>query len=320
MTAAPLVLELIDQFASLSPASPWNIPGHAYFRGTKERDSHLVLAFLTHGNECGSLPAAVRLLRELCVGAFVPRGPTSLLLGNLEAARADVRFVDEDYNRVFTFDHPAASLERRRAEQVRPLLDEADFFLDFHQTQTPTQSAFWTFPFGVELALWARAIAAAPLALTRAPGGAFAPGRKCLDEYVRDRGKIGLTLELGTRGFHPVQEENCYQAARRAVDLVDEVSQGAVLAELAATKPPISWFRTAEVIATRSEADRLRPGLGCWSQVTQGELLSADGAPELRAPQSGRVLFPKYPVQGQTLPPELLHLAVPVDDPEALFG
>lgn len=98
----------------------------------------LVLA-LTHGNElCGAL-ALVWLLQQ----------PLPLRQGRLTLAFANVaaferfdakdpfpsRCVDEDFNRVWADEvlfGPRDSVELRRARQLQPLVDAADFLLDIH--------------------------------------------------------------------------------------------------------------------------------------------------------------------------------------------
>lgn len=94
---------------------------------------------LTHGNEiCG----AHALLWLLAQRHTPRRGRLILVLANVAAfERFDVqaphrsRFVDEDLNRLWSDDALAAapdSLERRRARELRPFVDAADFVLDIH--------------------------------------------------------------------------------------------------------------------------------------------------------------------------------------------
>jgi succinylglutamate desuccinylase len=314
----------VEAFLRLAPKDPWGITGHAYFEPPMSRASrteHLVISFAVHGNEWGTLPAAVCLLWGLLTGKIVFRGPVSLLLGNIEAVAQDVRFVQEDYNRVFTFDRPAETLERKRADEVKPLLDRADFFFDLHQTQTPTASAFWTFPWSNELGLWARAIGAAPRGLVRAQGGAFSSGKKCLDEYVRDRGKLGITAELGEKGPDASQARAAYASVVRLITAYDSVCLAErSLVAWAEVQPAVDWFETVDVVAPPAEDARLRPGLGCFSEVEQGEIVSAAGAPLIQARERGYVMFPKYQALGEPAPPELYRLAVPVTDPRVRYA
>ncbi|WP_295550059.1 succinylglutamate desuccinylase/aspartoacylase family protein [Limnohabitans sp. Rim8] len=93
---------------------------------------------LTHGNEiCGAI-AVDELLRE----GFQPRiGQLCVVFANHEAyARWDPqdpynsRYVDEDMNRVWSDAALAVgeTVEKRRARELQPFVDEADFILDIH--------------------------------------------------------------------------------------------------------------------------------------------------------------------------------------------
>jgi succinylglutamate desuccinylase len=315
------VEELLRQFANAADPGPFDATHCHHFAGVGTDQRHLVFGFLVHGNEHGTLPSALRLVQELNAGILKPKSAVTLFLGNPCAARKNVRFVDEDLNRVFTFDREADNLERRRASELRPILDAADVFVDFHQTQTPTASAFWTFPWSAEMAQWAAISGAAPLGLTRAPGRAFSMGKCCLDEYVRGRGRVGITAEMGSKGQDPLQAEETYQAIRRLLTASDRQQQkDATLAELAAASPVISWYETAEVVPAESREHRLRPGLENWIRVSEGELLSPEGAPELRAGFGGCLLFPKYPRDDEPPPPELFRIGRRISDPAAHYS
>jgi predicted deacylase len=99
---------------------------------------------LTHGNEyCGAI-ALDWLLREKPVPV---RGRLTLAFANVGAyARFDhadpnaSRYIDEDYNRVWADDAlfgPRDSAELRRARQLRPFVDAADYVLDLHSMHEP---------------------------------------------------------------------------------------------------------------------------------------------------------------------------------------
>jgi len=99
---------------------------------------------LTHGNEfCGAL-ALAHLLRE---GVTALRGKLIVAFANVEAyARFDFddpdasRCIDEDYNRVWAEEvlfGPRDSVELRRARQLQPFVDSADFLLDLHSMHEP---------------------------------------------------------------------------------------------------------------------------------------------------------------------------------------
>jgi predicted deacylase len=105
---------------------------------------NIVIQALTHGNEfCGSI--ALSYLFENNIRPDV--GSLSLVFGNIEAAaRWDTsdpnksRYVDEDFNRVWSDDALKSSrdsVELRRARQIVLFIDQADFLLDIHSMHEP---------------------------------------------------------------------------------------------------------------------------------------------------------------------------------------
>jgi predicted deacylase len=94
---------------------------------------------LTHGNEyCGAI-ALDYLFRERITPV---RGKLTLAFANVAAfARFDPadpdrsRYIDEDYNRVWAdavLGGPRDSAELRRARELKPFVDAADYLLDLH--------------------------------------------------------------------------------------------------------------------------------------------------------------------------------------------
>jgi predicted deacylase len=104
----------------------------------------VMLQALTHGNEyCG----AHALIEVLASGLRPQAGKLIVAFANVAAfARFDfddpdaARYVDEDYNRVWADEvlgGPRDSVELRRARELRPFVDAADFLLDLHSMHEP---------------------------------------------------------------------------------------------------------------------------------------------------------------------------------------
>jgi predicted deacylase len=106
---------------------------------------HVMITAVVHGNElCGAIAldhlfrAQVRPVRgALTLGfanvaafeSFDPSDPTAS------------RYVDEDFNRLWevpTLEGDGNSVELRRAREIRPLVDQADYLLDIHSMQHAT--------------------------------------------------------------------------------------------------------------------------------------------------------------------------------------
>lgn len=99
---------------------------------------------LTHGNELAGAHAVDYLFRE---NIRPLAGKLTIAFANVEAyQRFDfddpdaARYVDEDYNRVWSDDvlfGARDSAELRRARKLQPLVDAADFLLDIHSMHEP---------------------------------------------------------------------------------------------------------------------------------------------------------------------------------------
>jgi predicted deacylase len=105
---------------------------------------NVMVQALTHGNEfCGAIA-----LKQFFDEKIMPeKGKLTLAFANVAAyARFDFddpdrsRYIDEDYNRVWADEAllgPRDSAELRRARQLRPFVDAADYLLDLHSMHEP---------------------------------------------------------------------------------------------------------------------------------------------------------------------------------------
>ena len=105
---------------------------------------NVMVQALTHGNEfCGAI--ALKILFDEKIRPA--KGKLTLAFANVAAfARFDFndpdrsRYIDEDYNRVWGDDKllgPLDSAELRRARELRPFVDAADYLLDLHSMHEP---------------------------------------------------------------------------------------------------------------------------------------------------------------------------------------
>jgi len=107
---------------------------------------HLLITALIHGNEPAGAVALDRLLSQRLRPS---RGRLTLAFANVDAyARFDPaaprasRWVTEDLNRVWSPDilvAPARSADVARALELRPIVEQADYLLDLHTMQHPTE-------------------------------------------------------------------------------------------------------------------------------------------------------------------------------------
>lgn len=124
-------------------------PGVWLFEGETGGPTVMITA-LIHGNElCG----AWALKDLLALGLTPRRGRLILAFCNLDAFDAfdpqhhdRSRFVDEDFNRVWQADRlsDASTRERRRAAELRPWVEQADWLLDLHSMHEPGEPLLLT--------------------------------------------------------------------------------------------------------------------------------------------------------------------------------
>lgn len=108
---------------------------------------HVMVNAITHGNEiCGAITVD-RLLDMTRAGLRPARGTLTLSFANIRAYQNwnpdnphANRFVDEDFNRVWTpdtLDGPRQSTELTRARAMRPVVESVDLLYDIHSMHNP---------------------------------------------------------------------------------------------------------------------------------------------------------------------------------------
>jgi hypothetical protein len=217
--------------------------------------------------------------------------------------------------------------EQKRAWQLWPLLKASRFFLDLHQTILPSAKPFFVFPFSQGGVTWARYLSPQTPLVTHRPAwgqGSFSQEGLCSDEAVLGLGGCGITLELGQCGF-------ASGPILFGVHVLHKAHLGVYAPHLASDEGLCSdegepvlcggqMYTWAETVLTAGYDNEpgplgLIPGLFNFKSIQAGSLLAhyPSGKP-FYAPQSGPVLFPKYPEPGQRMPKELcriLRLALP---------
>lgn len=137
-----------------------------------------------HGNEVCGVQAIQKLKDEISLVC----GKVTFIIANKKAIEQNVRFVEENLNRCFG--DAGTNLERRTAQQLKPLLDECDALLDVHASTTPESQPFLICEprsAGIANQLGVKTI------LTNID--AFHSGST--DEYMNKQNKVGICIECG---------------------------------------------------------------------------------------------------------------------------
>ncbi|HEX6980965.1 MAG TPA: succinylglutamate desuccinylase/aspartoacylase family protein [Alphaproteobacteria bacterium] len=263
---------------------------------------HVVVNALTHGNEFCGVTALLWLFKH----AVRPRhGTLTLSFANVAAYERfdrehplDSRFIDRDFNRVWSQDVLAGddrSAEARRARELLPVYAAADALLDIHSTTYAVR------PMLVYAALdKARRLAAdlrAPTTHIVSPGAKHAGG--LLIEYGNfgdaDAPNTALVVECGQH-FARSSGEVAIQATLRFLDrfgMLERDFAEAWIAPVPDVKPDI--YEISEVRVCKGASACFVRQLEGFEEFAVGELIGHDGEDEIRAPYDRcAVIMPKF--------------------------
>jgi len=262
---------------------------------------HVMVNALTHGNEiCG----AIVVERLLARGLRPVRGSLTLAFANVEAfSRFDPanpyasRFVDEDFNRVWTrevLDGPRQSVELARARELRPFVEAADFLLDIHSMLEPSPPVMICGPLDKGIAF------AFEVGI---PEHVVSDVGHANGTRMRDYGGFGdpasaknaLLVECGQH-WERNAERVAWQTTWRFLRTLGVVD--AALAEREIEPAPASQklIRVTDAVVARSPAFRFaKPFTGLEVIPRRGDVIAWDGDDAVRAPYDNCVLVMPVP-------------------------
>ncbi len=262
---------------------------------------HVLVNALTHGNEiCGALVVDRLLRRKL----RPVRGTLTLSFANVEAfARFDPanpyasRFVDEDFNRVWTrevIDSGRDSTELRRARRLRPYVEAADFLLDIHSMLEASPPVMICGPLdkGIRLAF----DVGVPQHVVSDKG--HANGTR-----MRDFGGFGdpksprnaLLVECGQH-WARAAEHVAWQTTWRFLRHLGVVERAEADQEIDSQAAPQRLIRVTDAVVASSPGFRFaKPFSGLEVVPRAGDLIAWDGERPVRAPYDNCVLVMPVP-------------------------
>jgi predicted deacylase len=269
---------------------------------------HVVVNALTHGNEiCGA--HAVKFLFEKNVRPAA--GKLTLMFSNVGAFQRfdpdrpfDCRFVDEDFNRLWSREvlaGPRDSRELRRARALAPFVRGADFLLDLHSMHTVSAPLMLCGLQDKSLQL-AKQIAY-PVHLVRDPG--HDAGRRMRDHGAFDEPadpKAALLIECGQHWAASSVQVAIETSLRflRATGSVAAEAVAMLLREPDVTRPTVVAV-SGPVTITSPDFRFAREYQSLEIVPRKDTLIAQDGALEVRTPYDQCMLI----MPGRNLAPGL---------------
>jgi succinylglutamate desuccinylase len=244
-----------------------------------------------HGDEVSGIHAIEKLFYDLFAGARrLARGSLTLARANAIAFKAERRYVKHNMNRLFTDTYgpeiDRASYEFRRVQELKPLLEGCDYFLDFHSAPL----ADHPFIVAEQRAVDFYRRLGIPRIMTGWSKFSSGPIGGDTENYANTRGAISATLESGSH-FDKASNDIAYRAA---------VSMLSILSMLE-TNEPAPAEGEAEVVEMYSvitkEADdfRYEEGATNFKPLRSGETFAYQNGQPLTVSEESYLLIPMKP-------------------------
>ena len=259
---------------------------------------HVMVNAVTHGNElCGAI-AVDRLFK---MNVQPTRGKLTLAFANVAAFHSfnpalphASRFIDEDFNRVWTpatLDGPRQSAELTRARAMRPVIDQIDFLLDIHSMHDPHSPVMISGPLDKGIALSKQ---------TGVPEFIVADAGHANGTRMRDyggfgdpaSGKAALLVECGQH-WERASGELAWQTTWRFLRALDVVDRALAESQIdRATVPAQKVVRVTEAVIANGKDFKFADGLRGLSVVEKrGDLIATDEGKPVAAPYDNCVLI-----------------------------
>jgi succinylglutamate desuccinylase len=284
------------------------------FIGTYEgqqKGAHVLITTGLHGNEPSGVLAMIQVMEKLRDEQPPMKGKITGLCGNLQALSQQVRYLDEDMNRIFLpatarmLDSraPNTAEEKEMAELLdifRAIKDEGEevFFVDCHSTSSETE------PYVSLNAGYRKSYEfARGLPLTSVVGVERVL-KGCLSEYLNMLDFHGFTFEAGqheARETIACQEAMIWLALEHANCISADHPQVAIALEVLkknVREEPRFFHVTSAHKIELGEKFEMKPGFRNLQPVKKGELLAWVNGQEEYCPADGRILMPLYQKQG----------------------
>src|SRR3989344_9145478 len=107
----------------------------------KKKGENIVIMAGVHGNESFGVTA----LKEIIPSLSIEKGKITIIFANLEAIKQNKRFIEYNLNRCFFKEQANKiknTLEGRTAREIIPYLNQADYLLDIHSSNSKDSVPF----------------------------------------------------------------------------------------------------------------------------------------------------------------------------------
>jgi succinylglutamate desuccinylase len=236
-----------------------------------------VVLACVHGNEtCG-----VELFKNVLPSLQIQAGSVVFAYGNPRAIEADARFVEANLNRMFKAagmltNKEKDSYEYKRAQFLKPLLQNADALLDIHASTNPNSQPFVICePNAYEITKFF------PVSFIVSGFDAVEPGGT--DYYMNSIGKVGICVECG----YMKDPESSARATESLFAFLK--ARGHIENDL---QPKLqTHIGVYSLYLTQTDNFILSKAFDDFEKVTTGQIIGTDGGADVKADRESVILF-----------------------------
>lgn len=231
-----------------------------------------------HGNEtCG-----VEALKEL-QNIKIEKGKLILIYGNPKAIERNVRYVEQNLNRMFCDEEKLtselkASYEYQRSRVILPYLQLADYALDLHASFTPDSEPFIICESNALPLVQYLPQNRVCYGFTRLePGGT--------DGYMNEKGKVGVCIECGYLN-DPRSTQSAIQTAYLFLQALGMLSSSTLM-----TNQSQYYVEAYELYYTKTDSFKLARSFQDFEEIKVGEIIGYDGSITIQSKTNQMILF-----------------------------
>ena len=192
-------------------------------------------------------------------------------------------------------------MKRKERISLQPLLKRCRYLIDFHQTACRSEYSFSIFPFSEDNLAWAQAVHDdCPIVTRFDEQRQFSAAGMCTDEYVLQQGGVGITIELGQKGYEQSQINHALKVALQAIT---QVEQGNIATS---DRAAANIYTVAQTLHYPDDGVfQLAPELHNFKPLKKGEVLATFSNRQAVCAVDGYALFPKYHLNKSAPPSEI---------------
>lgn len=290
-------LKIINEFSELQKSHPGPVSYSLMFGSPSASKVALITAGI-HGNEVGTLPAFLEFAKNL----KIQDGCVIMALGNIDALKENKRYLDEDMNRLFS-EIDRNTSERKRAGEIKQLIDMADYHLDLHQTIEPTQHPFYLLRPHIRAESFASLLGVTDMAIMTDTKKGVQKGYMTSGAYAYSKGLLSVTLEVSEKGYFEEATQRTEIGLKNFLDIyLNELKTDHYLESQQVKGLTKITMKSSEPY--NSKKSYLLGGFQNLQFVKKGTHLGVhpdkpESEQNFYAPEDGYLLFPKYPERNE---------------------